>query len=92
MVVAVSKSEPLIDHHLEIYRETELREIALKREGKAYIILYACSLMRALCLELSRIMETGEFLRSLKRLIARKGRPEKIYSDNAKTFVAAANW
>lgn len=95
MVVAVSKSEPLIDHHLEIYRETELREIALlsvtlKREGKAYIILYACSLMRALCLELSRIMETGEFLRSLKRLIARKGRPEKIYSDNAKTFVAAA--
>ena len=37
-------------------------------------------------------METGEFLQTLKRLIARKGRPEKIYSDNAKTFVAAAQW
>lgn len=37
-------------------------------------------------------METSEFLRSLKRLVARKGRPEKIYSDNAKTFTATASW
>ena len=66
--------------------------VTQKKEGKAYIILYACSLTRALYLELSKSMETSEFLRSLKRLIARKGRPEKIYSDNAKTFVAAASW
>ena len=32
-------------------------------------------------------METSEFLQSLKRLIARKGRPNKIYSG---TFAAAA--
>ena len=37
-------------------------------------------------------METDEFIPILKRLIARKDRPEKIYSDNAKTFVAAAKW
>ena len=37
-------------------------------------------------------METSEFLRSIKRLIARKGRPNKIYSDNARTFAAAAGW
>lgn len=37
-------------------------------------------------------MESGEFLQSLKHLIACKGRPEKIYSDNAKTFVAASQW
>ena len=37
-------------------------------------------------------METGEFLGSLKRLIARRGRPEKIYSDNGRTFVGAAKW
>lgn len=29
---------------------------------------------------------------SLKRLIARRGCPLKIYSDNAKTFIAAAKW
>ena len=63
-----------------------------KREGKAYIILYACSLTRATYLELLPNQETSEFVRSLKRLIARRGRPQRIYSDNAKTFVAAAKW
>ena len=62
------------------------------REGKAYIVLYACSLTRALYLELTKTLETNEFISTLKRLIARKGRPEKIYSDNGKTFVAAAKW
>ena len=66
--------------------------VTQKKEGKAYIILYACSLTRALYLELSKSMGTSEFLRSLKRLVARKGRPEKIYSDNAKTFTATASW
>ena len=65
---------------------------ASRKEGKAYIILYACSLTRGLYLELLSNQETEEFLRSLKRLIARRGRLEKIYSDNAKTFVAAAKW
>ena len=66
--------------------------VSKKTQGKAYVILYACSLTRAIYLELTKSMETGEFLQSLKRLIARKGRPEKIYSDNARPFVAAAQW
>ena len=33
-----------------------------------------------------------EFIRALKRLIAKRGCPEKIYFDNAKTFVAASKW
>ena len=37
-------------------------------------------------------METEEFISTLKRFIARKGRPEKIYSDNDRTFVGAAKW
>jgi hypothetical protein len=37
-------------------------------------------------------METREFLPTLKRLIARRGRPEKIFSDNGRTFVGAARW
>ena len=62
------------------------------REGKAHIVLFACSLTCALYLELTKTLETEEFIGTLKRLIARKGRPEKIYSDNGKTFVGAAKW
>ncbi|KAK3719160.1 hypothetical protein QZH41_005637 [Actinostola sp. cb2023] len=63
-----------------------------KTEGKAYVVLYACSLSRGLFLELLPNMETTEFLGSLKRLIARRGRPKKIYSDNGRTFIGAAKW
>ena len=39
-----------------------------------------------------KTLEVGEFLSSLKRFIARRGRPKVIYSDNATTFKAAAKW
>ena len=63
-----------------------------KQEAKSYIVLYACSLTRAVYLELLHSLETQEFLQSFRRLVVRKGRPSKVYSDNAKTFVAAVRW
>ena len=68
------------------YRQTK------NREGKCYLVLFACGLSRALHLELLLSLETVEFLGALKRFIARRGRPKRIYADNAKTFVAAAKW
>ena len=62
------------------------------QDGKAYLLLDACSLTRGIYLELLSSQETSEFLRSLMRFIARRGRPEKIYSDNGRTFVAVAKW
>ena len=35
-------------------------------------------------------MTAEQFIPSLKGLIARRGRPSNIYSDNAKTFISAA--
>ena len=61
-------------------------------EKKAYLVLYGCSLTRAVHLEVLKSLEVGEFLPSLKRLIARQGRPKLVYSDNATTFKAAAKW
>ena len=66
--------------------------VSRNREGKSYIVLHACSLSRALYLELTKPMETEEFISTLKQFIARKGRPEKIYSDNGQMFVGAAKW
>ncbi len=65
---------------------------ANNREGKAYILLYACSLTRGIMIDLLPDLTTAEFLLSLKRFIARRGRPERIYSDNGGTFVAAEKW
>ena len=58
--------------------------------GKAWIVVYACAFTRALHLESLKTMDTQEVLITFKRLIARKGWPRKVYSDNGKTFVAGA--
>ena len=63
-----------------------------KQEAKSYIVLYACSLTRAVYLQMLHSLETQEFLQSFKRLVARRGRPSKVYSDDARTFVAAVRW
>jgi hypothetical protein len=59
---------------------------------KSYLVLYGCSLTRAVHLEVLRSLELLEFLSSLKRFIARRGRPSVIYSDNGTTFKAASKW
>ena len=61
-------------------------------ENKAYIVLYICSLCRTLYLDLVSSLETQEFILSLMKFIAKKGRPDKIYSDDGSTFVGAAGW
>ena len=48
--------------------------------------------MRGIYLDLLPNLETAESLQSLKQFIARRGRPERIYSDNGQTFVGVANW
>ena len=60
--------------------------------GKAYILLFTCSLTRALCLGLLPDQSLELFLPTLKRFLTRRGQPDKIYSDNFSTFVAASRW
>ena len=51
-------------------------------EAKAWIVVYACAVTRALHLELTKAMDIQEFLTTIKRLNTRKGRPSKVYSDS----------
>ena len=67
-------------------------KISKKKDGKAYILLFACSLTRAVHLELLTDQTTENFTKCLKQFIARRGRPMKIHSDNGRSFVAAAKW
>ena len=61
-----------------------------KGEEKAYLVIFTFSLSRAVHLELLSSLETSNFITCLKRLIARRGRPRVIYSDNGGTFIKAA--
>ena len=63
-----------------------------KKEKIPYILLFTCSLTRAIYLELLPDQTKEELIRALKRLIARHGYTETICSDNAKTFVVASKW
>ena len=63
-----------------------------KREGKAYLAIFACSLSRAVHLELKSTLETTHFITCLKRFIARRGRPRAVYSDNGGTFIKTEKW
>ena len=62
-----------------------------KTERKAYILLYTCSLTRAVFLDVLKDQTFEGILMSFKSLIARRARPEKIYSDNFLSFVALEN-
>ena len=64
-------------------------KISSTKNGKAHILLFACSLTRAIHLELLKDQTTERFIRSLKRSVARRGRPSKIYSDSAGKCPAA---
>lgn len=37
-------------------------------------------------------MDSDQFERGLKELIARRGTPDRIISDNAETFMATKQW
>ena len=55
-------------------------------------MLFTCSLTRAVHLEILPNQTAQEFILALKRLIARRGRPKVIYSDNAKIFEKTSKW
>ena len=55
-------------------------------------MLFTCSITHTVHLELLLNQTTLEFIKTFKKLIARRGSPNIVYSDNAKTYVAAAKW
>ena len=61
-----------------------------KKNLKACILLFSCSVSRAVHLELKSNLTTTEFIKSFNKLILRRRKPNVIYSDNAKAFKVGA--
>ena len=57
---------------------------------RVYFLLFTCSLTRAVNLEILPNQTAQEFIQVLKQLVAWRGRPKIIYSNNAKTFEKAS--
>ena len=60
-------------------------------ETKAYICLFTCAATRAVHLELIPDLCTETFLQAFRRFCSRKSLPKLMISDNATTFINAAN-
>ncbi|KFM59784.1 hypothetical protein X975_08509, partial [Stegodyphus mimosarum] len=61
----------------------------VKGGEKVWIVLFTCAIYRAIHLELTSSLSTDTFLMSLRRFVARRGRPRIIYSDNGTNFRGA---
>ncbi|KAF6200364.1 hypothetical protein GE061_006667 [Apolygus lucorum] len=59
------------------------------KPNKAYIAIFVCFTTEAIRVELVTDLSTQSFLSAFQRFIARRGKPAKMLSDNAKTFVGA---
>ena len=67
-------------------------KVGNKQTGKAYIILFTCPVSRAIHLELVNNLSCHSFLLAFRKFCNRRIFPSLILSDNATTFVAAADF
>lgn len=61
------------------------------KQIKGYICLFICFATKALHLELVTDLSSETFILALRRFTSRRGKPEKIFSDNGTNFVGAQN-
>ena len=62
----------------------------LKGHNKWYVAVFTCAVTRAVHFEALSSLSVDSFLLAFKRFIGRRGVPELIISDNAKTFKSVA--
>jgi len=61
------------------------------KESKVYVCLFTCAVTRAVHLEVVTDLSTENFLRAFRRFSSRKSLPVIMISDNASTYLAAAD-
>ena len=75
-----------IDFAEPLYVNSESPE----NRSKAYCCLFTCASTRAVHVELTESLTVTSFSQAFRRFVSRRGLPEKLLTDNAKTFKSAS--
>ena len=78
-------SRPFSSVGLDFLGPIQVRKF--RKTEKRYILLVTCLATRAVHMEVAESLDTGSFLMALRRLIARRGRPTLIWSDNGTNLI-----
>ena len=60
-----------------------------RKTEKRYGALLTCLTTRAVHIEIAHSLDTDSYLMAMRRMMARRGRPAHIWSDNGTNFVGA---
>ncbi|CAM1295397.1 Uncharacterised protein r2_g452 [Pycnogonum litorale] len=63
-----------------------ITKVSRRVSAKRYLCLFTCATSRAVHLEMVYSLDTAGFLNEFSRMVARRGKPEEIVSDNATNF------
>ena len=64
-------------------------KITRRVPAKRYLCLFTCPATRAIHLEMAFSLTTADFLKAFSRMVATRGNPEEVISDNGTNFVGA---
>ncbi|XP_043485171.1 uncharacterized protein LOC122513009 [Leptopilina heterotoma] len=61
-----------------------------RRTEKRYGVLFTCLTVRAVHLEIASSLDTSSMIMALRRMMSRRGKPTRIFSDNGTNFRGAS--
>ena len=64
-------------------------KITRRVEAKRWLCLFTCTASRAVHLEMAYTLDTDGFLNTFTRMTSRRGKPERVVSDNGTNFIGA---
>lgn len=64
-------------------------KLTRKVTAKRFLCLFTCASSRAVHLEKAYSLDTASFLNAFSRMVARRGKPEAMMSDNDTNFTSA---
>ena len=74
-------------HHCDVL--LIVKSISRKVTAKRYLYLFICASKRAVHVEIAYSLDTASFLDAFSRMVARRGKPEVMISDNGTNFTSA---